>query len=173
MFLKFVPKYLILLVYKWISSVTLWLLINFLLIVFLLLCIAHWGGLSYISLLFFGTLHSNGYTFPFLLCFSLLFFPQLFRINLIGTCSGKCQGKFLVFMLVAQLWTTLCDPMEYSPPGSSVHGILQARILEWVAISFSKGSSQPRDWTWVSHFAGTFFTSEPSGKFLVSYHTNP
>ena len=122
---------------------------------------------------FFGTLHSNGYISPFLLCFSLLFFPQLFRINLIGTCSGKCQGKFLVFVLVAQLWTTLCDPMEYSLPGSSVHGILQARILEWVAISFSKGSSQPRDWTWVSHFAGTFFTSEPSGKFLVSYHTNP
>ena len=45
---------------------------------------------------------------------------------------------------------TLCDPMNCSPPGSSVHGILQARILEWVAISFSRGSSQPRDWTHVS-----------------------
>ena len=41
----------------------------------------------------------------------------------------------------AQLWPTLCDPMEGSPPGSSVHGISWARILEWVAISFSKGSS--------------------------------
>ena len=42
-------------------------------------------------------------------------------------------------------------------PGSSVHGISQTRILEWVAISFSRGSSQPRDWTWVSHIAGRFF----------------
>ena len=46
---------------------------------------------------------------------------------------------------VAQSCLTLCDPMDCSPPGSSVHGILQARILEWVAISFSRGSSQPRD----------------------------
>ena len=48
---------------------------------------------------------------------------------------------------------TLCDPMDYGLPGSSVHGILQARILEWGAISFSRGSSWPRDWTpvsWVS-----------------------
>ena len=47
----------------------------------------------------------------------------------------------------AQSCLTLCDPMDYSLPGSSVHGILQARILEWVAISFSRGSSQPRDRT--------------------------
>ena len=44
---------------------------------------------------------------------------------------------------------TLCDPVDCSPPGSSVHGILQGRILEWVAIPFSKGSSQSRDRTWV------------------------
>ena len=43
-----------------------------------------------------------------------------------------------------------CNPMDCSPPGSSVSGILQARILEWVVIPFSRGSSQPRDWTWVS-----------------------
>ena len=49
--------------------------------------------------------------------------------------------------------------MDYSPPRSSVHGILQARILEWVAISFSRGSSLPRDQTWVSCIAGSFFTS--------------
>ena len=48
-------------------------------------------------------------------------------------------------VLVAQLCLTLCDPMDCSPPGSSVHGILQARILEWVVISFSRGSSQPRN----------------------------
>ena len=49
-------------------------------------------------------------------------------------------------MLVTQLCLTLSDPMDCSLPGSSVHGILQARILEWVAISFSRGSSQPKDW---------------------------
>ena len=47
-------------------------------------------------------------------------------------------------VLVTQSCSTLCDPMGYSPKGSSVHGILQARIMEWVAIFFSRGSSQPR-----------------------------
>ena len=61
-------------------------------------------------------------------------------------------------MKVIQLCLTLCDPMHSSPQGSSVLGILQARILEWVAIPFSKGSSRPRDRTCVSHIAGRFFT---------------
>ena len=52
---------------------------------------------------------------------------------------------------------TLCDPMDCSLPGSSVHGIFQATILEWAAISFSRGSSQPRDRTWVSHIVGRCF----------------
>ena len=51
-----------------------------------------------------------------------------------------------------QCSSTLCDPMDCSPPGSSVHGILQARILEWVAVSFSRGSSQLRDRTRISYF---------------------
>ena len=51
---------------------------------------------------------------------------------------------------VAQLCPTLCDPMDYNPPGSSVHRLLQARTLEWVAISFSSGSSWPRDGTHIS-----------------------
>ena len=51
----------------------------------------------------------------------------------------------IVKVLVAQLCPTLFDPKDYSPPGSSVHVILQARIFEWVAIHFSRGSSQPRD----------------------------
>ena len=59
---------------------------------------------------------------------------------------------------VAQLYLTLCDPMDCSLPGSSVHGILQARILEWVAILFSRGSSQLRDWTQVFSTADRFFT---------------
>ena len=60
--------------------------------------------------------------------------------------------------LVTQSCPTLWDSMVCSLPGSSVHGIFQARILEWVAISFSKGSSWPRDWTQVSRIAGRRFT---------------
>ena len=59
---------------------------------------------------------------------------------------------------VTQLCQTLCNHMDCSPSGSSVHGILQARTLEWVAIPFSRGSSQPRDWNWLSCIAGRFFT---------------
>ena len=61
---------------------------------------------------------------------------------------------------VAQLCPTVCDPVDYSPPGFSVHGILQARILEWVAISFSRGSSQPRS----PALQADALTSEPPQK---------
>ena len=64
----------------------------------------------------------------------------------------------IVDLLVAQSCPTLCNPMDCGPSGSSVHGILQARILEGVSILFSRGSSRPRDWTQVSCFAGNFFT---------------
>ena len=57
-----------------------------------------------------------------------------------------------------------CEPMDCSPPGSSVHGILQGTTLEWVAVPFSRGSSWPRDWTPVSCLVGGFFTPEPPGK---------
>ena len=60
--------------------------------------------------------------------------------------------------LVAQSYLTLCSPMDWSLPGSSVHGILQARIMEWGAIPFSRGSFQSRDQTQVSCIAGGFFT---------------
>ena len=59
---------------------------------------------------------------------------------------------------VAELYPTLCKPVDCSPPGSSVHGILQARILQWVAILFSRRSSRPRDWTRVSRIVGRRFT---------------
>jgi len=66
---------------------------------------------------------------------------------------------------VAQSCPTLCDPMDCSLPSSVVHRIFQARILQWVAISFSRESSQPRDWTQVSCIAGKCFTvCEPPGK---------
>ena len=81
----------------------------------------------------------------------------------------------IVKVLVAQSCLTLCDPVDCSPPGSSVHGIFQASILEWIASSpsppgiSSRGSSLPRDQTHVSFvsckdFAGGFFTSAQSGK---------
>ena len=60
---------------------------------------------------------------------------------------------------VAQLCLPLCDPVDCSLPGSSVRGILQARMLEWVAFPFSRGSSLPRDRSQVSGIAGRFFTS--------------
>ena len=60
-------------------------------------------------------------------------------------------------MCCAQLCLTLCNPLDYSPPGFSIHGISQARILEWVAISSSRGSYWHRNWT----HAGVFFTTEP------------
>ena len=63
-----------------------------------------------------------------------------------------------VKMLVIQLCWTLADPMNCSPPDSPIHGILQTKILEWVAISFSRGSSWSRDQTQVSCIAGRFFT---------------
>ena len=83
----------------------------------------------------------SGLTFMSLLHFELIF--------MYGVDSGlKVKVK------IAQSCPTLCDPMDYI-----VHGILQVRILEWVAFPFSRGSSQPRDWTQVSHIAGGFFTS--------------
>ena len=64
----------------------------------------------------------------------------------------------VLLCLVTQSCLTLCDPMDCSPPGFSVHGILQARMLEWVAMPSSRGSSQPRDRTQVSYISGRFFT---------------
>ena len=57
-----------------------------------------------------------------------------------------------------QLCLTLCDPVDCSPPGFSVHGISHARVLEWGAIAFSRGSSPARDWNWVSRTVGRRFT---------------
>ena len=93
------------------------------------------------------------------------------------TCLPFCCS------LVAQLCLTLCNPMDYSLPGSSVNEISQARILEWVAISFSRVSSQPRNWTQISCIAGRFFTNwanllictlhiMPFSGFLKPYATN-
>ena len=96
--------------------------------------------------------------------YSIPYFPFL--------CSFRWKDKFgpcyLILAIneseieieseVAHLCPTLCDSVDCSQPGSSVHGILQARILEWVAISLSRGSSQPRDRTRVSCTVGRRFT---------------
>ena len=86
--------------------------------------------------------------------------------------SAHCL-KLLVYFtcLQAQSGPTLCNRMDCSPPGSSVHGILQARILEWVVMPSSRGSSQPRDRTCVSWIASGFFTTEPPGKPNL-FHSN-
>ena len=73
------------------------------------------------------------------------------------SCMSGQDVPLNLHLEVAQSCPTLCDPVDCSPPGSSAHGILQARILEWVAISFSRGSSWPRDQTQVSCIAGRHF----------------
>ena len=75
----------------------------------------------------------------------------------------------IMFVLVAQLCLTLCNPVGCSPPGSPVHGILQGRILDWVAVPFPRGSSWPGDGTQVSRIAGGFFTTSTTRKPLLSY----
>ena len=72
-------------------------------------------------------------------------------------------------MLVAQLCQTLCDPMDCSPPGFSVHGILQARILEGVAIPFSRRSSWPRDQPWSPALQADFFAIEATREALAPH----
>ena len=83
-------------------------------------------------------------TFAILFC---LIYRWLATIHYVCVCG-----------LVAQSCPTLCDPLDCSLPGSSVHGILQARILEWVTISFSRASSLSRDQTWVFYMTGRFST---------------
>ena len=87
----------------------------------------------------------------------------------IGSPMPCCAMSF-------QSCPTLCDPMDYSPPVSCVHGILQARILQWVALPSSRGSSWPRDQTRVSSsscIVGGFFTTEPPGKPLCLQYKQP
>ena len=95
---------------------------------------------------------------------------------------SSSSSVYKVKLTVAQSCPTLCDPMDCSLPGSSVRGLLQARILEWVAVLLSRGSSQPRGGTQVSHIAGRFFTSWATRearqrvcvntKFLINFPTH-
>ena len=83
---------------------------------------------------------------------------QYIFIGLGSLCLLSHSWSLLVCVSHTRMCPTLCDPTDCSPPSSSVHGILQARILEWVVIPFSRGSSQPRDRTQVSSISGRFFT---------------
>ena len=78
----------------------------------------------------------------------------IFQARILEWVSSSWGSFQCSAVQVAQSCPILCDPMD-----CTVHGILQARILEWVAFPFSRASSQPRDWTQVSHIAGRFFTS--------------
>ena len=83
--------------------------------------------------------------------------------------SAELVGLILSACLLS--WVSVCNPMDCSPPGSSVHEILQARILEWVAMPSSRGSSWPRDWTCVSFvpaLAGGFFTTAATWEARVN-----
>ena len=79
-------------------------------------------------------------------------FPKEVRKKKTGRKNPWVVWRWFTCWVLSGSW----DPMDYSSPGSSVHGILQAGILEWVAISFSRGSSRPRDWTSISCIAGSF-----------------
>ena len=107
--------------------------------------ILEWGAISF-SRGFFLTQGSNLHLLPCFLHCRQVFYPLSHRR------SPKVKA------LVTRSWPTLCDPMDFNTPGSSIHGILQVSILEWVAILFSREFSQPRDQTWVSYIAGRFFT---------------
>ena len=103
---------------------------------------------------------------------SSLTFPTLEAGSLPLTITWEVPYSLALvqFSSVAQSCLTLCDPMDCSPPGYSVQGILQTRILEWVAISYFKGSSWSRDRTQVSCIAGRFTvwaTGETTGKVLI------
>ena len=86
------------------------------------------------------------------------------RVRPYSSTRGQTRVPCIAEVLVTQSYPTLCNPMDCSPSGSSVYGILQARILEWVAIPFSRESPQPRDRTWVSSIAGRFLITGPPGK---------
>ena len=105
-------------------------------------------------------------------CFSFLARQMLWlppkQFSPVGLKSARpvpwaLQHSYPMKVLVIQSCLTLCDPMDHSPSGSSVRGILQARILEWVAIPFSRRSAQPRDWILVSCTVGNSLLSEPPG----------
>ena len=95
--------------------------------------------------------------------------PRFQKLNELGYEVLPYPSYSPMCVLSLQSCLTLCDPMDYSLPGSSVLGILQIRILKWVAIPSYKGSAQSRDQTQISCIAGGFFTTEPLGKSIFTW----
>ena len=123
-----------------------------------------------ISLISFSILLTNVFDFGLIFCQLKTVIILKHKFNYNTPCLTVFQWLFIAFRILSKfsvscesvshsiLCLALCNPMDCSLPGSSIHGIVQARILEWVAIPFSRGSSWPRDRTWVSCTAGRFFT---------------
>ena len=116
----------------------------------------HPGDMRAIHFCFWRTLHSSQEMVS--LCLLAILYPGYSRKVLL-CCYGcvlqpssyfLCSTVFIAFHVTASVVSNSCDPTDCSPPCSSVHGILQARTLEWVALPFSWGSAWPRDWTQVS-----------------------
>ena len=96
----------------------------------------------------------------------------LWQAGISPKCLDEVSRSLVSICSVAQSCLTVCDPIDCSPPGSSVHGIVQARILEWVAISSSRGSSPLKDWTGVSCsscIGRWILNPEPPGDTYLSF----
>ena len=106
-------------------------------------------------------------------CHALLqgiFLTQGLNLHVLCLLHSQACSLPLKWSEVAQSCPTLCDSMDCSLPGFSVHGIFQARILEWVAISFSRSSSRPREWTLVSCIIGRHLTVWATREVLEPYY---
>ena len=117
---------------------------------------------------FFNTESSGQHTYKIVLYLMLLPYSLLQNTEYSSLCYtiGPCWLS-LYICFVTQSRLTLCNPMDYIPSGPSVYGIFQARILEWAAIPFSRGSFRPRDRIHVSCIAGRFFTCSAIREALV------
>ena len=108
----------------------------------LLLCIHHWERLSYLSLLFFGTLHSNGYIFPFLLCLFLLFFPQVFRrppqTTILPFCFSFSWGWSWSLPLVQ------C----HESPSIVLQALCLSDLIPWICLSLPLSNHKTSNTTW-------------------------
>ena len=121
-----------------------------------------WFCLNISEYLYFKKiLNSGSHVFHMHICFTTFFQQYSFDIRILSIFNYVYTHIHIYIHMHAESLKScpvLCKPMDCSPPGSSVHGILQASILEWVAIHFSRGSSQPGDQTQVSFIASRFFT---------------
>ena len=100
-------------------------------------------------ILFFDNSHHSGCEWYFTVVLICIFLVTMLRIFswTYGTFVYLFLRNVCVYAKLLQSCPTLCDPMHCSPPGSSIYGILQARILQWIAVPSPQGSSPPRDWT--------------------------